>query len=154
MQLKKHDKRTALTASLGFPRLIGSDASNQLSTELISRAADGGASKPVLTLPGFPSLPHILLSTFTSTLLPIIPSIEDYECLICGDLAFKPIRLNCGHRFCGQSLPLPCVATWELTGESLRSSLLGQDAEAGSGQLPAMPERRCSACQCRSVLRI
>lgn len=102
--LKKHDKRTALTASLGFPQLIGKDSSNSISTELISRAADGGQSRPVLTLPGFPSLPHILLSTFTSTLLPVIPTIEDYECLICGDIAFKPIRLNCGHRFCVRCL--------------------------------------------------
>ncbi|KWU44571.1 hypothetical protein RHOSPDRAFT_29176 [Rhodotorula sp. JG-1b] len=102
--LKKHDKRTALTASLGFPQLIGKDSSNWISTELISRAADGGQSRPVLTLPGFPSLPHILLSTFTSTLLPVIPTIEDYECLICGDIAFKPIRLNCGHRFCVRCL--------------------------------------------------
>ncbi|GAA5863069.1 hypothetical protein JCM3774_001411 [Rhodotorula dairenensis] len=102
--LKKHDKRTALTASLGFPQLIGKDSSNSISAELISRATDGGQSRPVLTLPGFPSLPHILLSTFTSTLLPVIPTIEDYECLICGDIAFKPIRLNCGHRFCVRCL--------------------------------------------------
>lgn len=102
-QLKKHDKRTALTASLGFPKFIADgDASKLISTELI-HSGDDGKARPVLTLPGFPSLPHILLSTFTSTLLPIIPQLEDYECSICGDVAFKPIRLACGHKFCGAS---------------------------------------------------
>ena len=54
--------------------------------------ADGTLTAPtrVLILPGFPSLPHMLLATVTSTLLPIIPQLEDYECSICGDVAFKP----------------------------------------------------------------
>ncbi|GJN93259.1 hypothetical protein Rhopal_006306-T1 [Rhodotorula paludigena] len=102
--LKKHDKRTALTASARFPKFIASeDATSMISTELI-RSNDDGTQRPVLTLPGFPSLPHVLLSTFTTTLLPIIPSLEDYECSICGDVAFKPIRLNCGHKFCVRCL--------------------------------------------------
>lgn len=71
-----------------------------ISTELMLNG-DDGQPRPILTLPGFPSLPHVLLSTFTTTLLPIIPQLEDYECSICGDVAFKPIRLNCGHKFCG-----------------------------------------------------
>ena len=111
-QLKKHDKRTALTASLRFPKFIASeDSTSMLSTELILNG-DDGKPRPILTLPGFPSLPHVLLSTFTTTLLPIIPQLEDYECSICGDVAFKPIRLNCGHKFCGAShaLSSPLVA--------------------------------------------
>ncbi|KAK4704039.1 E3 ubiquitin-protein ligase BAH, partial [Phenoliferia sp. Uapishka_3] len=101
--LKKHDKRTALTASLGFPRFIAA------ASTLSSRAGmtpDGtpSTSMRVLILPGFPSLPHMLLSTFTTTLLPIIPQLEDYECSICGDVAFKPIRLDCSHKFCVRCL--------------------------------------------------
>ncbi|GAA5944047.1 uncharacterized protein JCM15063_004298 [Sporobolomyces koalae] len=99
--LKKHDKRTALTASLGFPKFIA--AATNLSSELVV-SPNGSPERRVLTLPGFPSLPHILLSTFTSTLLPIIPQLEDYECSICGDVAFKPIRLGCGHKFCVRCL--------------------------------------------------
>lgn len=99
LQLKKHDKRTALTASLGFPKFIA--AATNLSSELVV-SPNGTPEKRVLTLPGFPSLPHILLTTFTSTLLPIIPQLEDFECSICGDVAFKPIRLGCGHKFCGE----------------------------------------------------
>ncbi|GAA5938374.1 hypothetical protein JCM1841_006722 [Sporobolomyces salmonicolor] len=105
--LKKHDKRTALTASLGFPKFIA--AAPDISSELIrvaspSASSANGEQRRVLTLPGFPSLPHILLSTFTNTLLPIIPQLEDYECSICGDVAFKPIRLSCGHKFCVRCL--------------------------------------------------
>ncbi|GAA5899777.1 uncharacterized protein JCM6883_005985 [Sporobolomyces salmoneus] len=99
--LKKHDKRTALTASLGFPKFIA--AATNLSSELVV-SSNGTPERRVLALPGFPSLPHILLSTFTSTLLPIIPQLEDYECSICGDVAFKPIRLGCGHKFCVRCL--------------------------------------------------
>ncbi|CEQ40919.1 SPOSA6832_02585, partial [Sporobolomyces salmonicolor] len=106
-KLKKHDKRTALTASLGFPKFIA--AAPDISSELIrvaspSASSANGDQRRVLTLPGFPSLPHILLSTFTNTLLPIIPQLEDYECSICGDVAFKPIRLSCGHKFCVRCL--------------------------------------------------
>ncbi|GAA5953397.1 hypothetical protein JCM10213_000209, partial [Rhodosporidiobolus nylandii] len=105
--LKKHDKRTALTASYGFPRFLTSSSNGSGSTSdasdplaMISSSLHHPSNAPVLTLPGFPSLPHILLSTFTTTLLPIIPALEDYECSICGDVAFKPIRLSCGHKFC------------------------------------------------------
>lgn len=30
----------------------------------------------------------------------ILPSLDDYVCLICMSIAFKPIRLSCGHLFC------------------------------------------------------
>lgn len=46
------------------------------------------------------TLPHALLMIFTDMLLPIIPQIGDYSCLICGDLACRPILLDCVHRFC------------------------------------------------------
>ncbi|KAF9056949.1 hypothetical protein BDP27DRAFT_1344261, partial [Rhodocollybia butyracea] len=34
------------------------------------------------------------------TLLPIIPQLDDYSCVIRTNIAFKPIRLGCGHLFC------------------------------------------------------
>ncbi|KAJ7792377.1 hypothetical protein B0H14DRAFT_2931218, partial [Mycena olivaceomarginata] len=44
------------------------------------------------------SLPRILVQELGTTLLPIIPSLDDY------DIAFKPIRLSCGHLFCVRCL--------------------------------------------------
>ncbi|KAF8179969.1 hypothetical protein K438DRAFT_2172324 [Mycena galopus ATCC 62051] len=78
--LKKHVKQTALPAT---------DLSNTSSLDLL----------PVNT-----SLPRILVQELDMTLLPIIPSLEDYTCLICTSIAFKPIRLSCGHLFCVQCL--------------------------------------------------
>ncbi|RXK42310.1 hypothetical protein M231_00300 [Tremella mesenterica] len=86
--LKKHDKRTALSASHNF-------ASFALTT---------------LKAPSDPwsfyhtSLPHVLLTSLTDVLLPILPSLDDYACLICTSIAFKPIRLACGHLFCVRCL--------------------------------------------------
>ena len=46
------------------------------------------------------SLPRTLVQAMSETLLPIIPHVDDYACLICTSIAFKPIRLFCGHLFC------------------------------------------------------
>ncbi|QRW20956.1 RING finger protein [Rhizoctonia solani] len=78
--LKKHEKRTALPTATSLAVLP------------ISR--------------GTGELPQMLITTLTQTLLPVLPSLEDYSCLICTSIAFKPIRLSCGHLFCVRS---PCV---------------------------------------------
>ncbi|KAJ7248218.1 hypothetical protein B0H12DRAFT_1020206 [Mycena haematopus] len=78
--LKKHAKRTALPST---------DSSN---------------TTPLDLLPTHASLPRILVQELGTTLLPIIPSLEDYVCLICTSIAFKPIRLSCGHLFCVRCL--------------------------------------------------
>ncbi|KAJ6447872.1 hypothetical protein C8R45DRAFT_884436 [Mycena sanguinolenta] len=78
--LKKHAKRTALPLT---------DSSNTTRLDL---------------LPTHVSLPRILVQELGTTLLPIIPSLEDYTCLICTSIAFKPIRLSCGHLFCVRCL--------------------------------------------------
>lgn len=88
---QKHDKRSGLTASAEFPAFVA--AAHSIS-------APNEVSSAHLVLPGQASLPHVLVSTFTTVLLPIIPQVDDYSCLICGEVAFKPIRLECGHRFC------------------------------------------------------
>ena len=40
------------------------------------------------------SLSLVLVQALTETLLPIIPHIDDYACVICTSIAFKPIRLR------------------------------------------------------------
>ncbi|CUA72004.1 Transcriptional regulator of yeast form adherence 3 [Candida albicans SC5314] [Rhizoctonia solani] len=76
--LKKHEKRTALPSATSLSVLPISHATGEL--------------------------PQMLITTLTETLLPILPSLEDYSCLICTSIAFKPIRLSCGHLFCVRCL--------------------------------------------------
>ncbi|KAG8738871.1 hypothetical protein FRC10_006420 [Ceratobasidium sp. 414] len=77
--LKKHQKRTALPSA------------TSLSVLPISRSGAG-------------DLPQMLITTLTETLLPVLPSLDDYSCLICTSIAFKPIRLSCSHLFCVRCL--------------------------------------------------
>ncbi|KAJ7732138.1 SPX domain-containing protein [Mycena metata] len=79
--LKKHAKRTALPAP----------------------DADSPPARALLPLRDA-SLPRILVQELGTTLLPVIPSLDDYACLICTSIAFKPIRLACGHLFCVRCL--------------------------------------------------
>ncbi|KJA21745.1 hypothetical protein HYPSUDRAFT_87754 [Hypholoma sublateritium FD-334 SS-4] len=89
--LKKHTKRTALF----FPGLSpGSTPPSSAPPPLRALAA---RTHPF-------SLPRLLVQALGDTLLPIVPSVEDYACLICTALAFKPIRLRCGHLFCVRCL--------------------------------------------------
>ncbi|KAL1407748.1 hypothetical protein Q8F55_007182 [Vanrija albida] len=92
--LKKHDKRTALTASTGLSAFVRQTLSAHIT-------ADGNVTTWVFYNT---SLPHVLLASLTDTLLPILPSLDDYACLICMSIAFKPIRLTCGHLFCVRCL--------------------------------------------------
>jgi len=130
--LKKHDKRTALTASNDLRTFmaqqeaarramginpVGSggpinlpasafqpaDLSNGNATALVSSAAHPSlaallpsATTGILS----ESLPHILLSLVTTTLLPILPSVDDYSCAICTSVAWRPVKLDCSHLFC------------------------------------------------------
>ncbi|KAI9637719.1 uncharacterized protein MKK02DRAFT_43647 [Dioszegia hungarica] len=91
--LKKHDKRTALTASTGFQSFVRSTLS--------AVGTDGNITTWTFYNT---SLPHVLLASLTDTLLPILPSLDDYACLICTSIAFKPIRLSCKHLFCVRCL--------------------------------------------------
>lgn len=58
--LKKHDKRTALTASSGFPSFVRSTLSAQV---------DRNGNISTWTFYNT-SLPHVLLASLTDTLLP------------------------------------------------------------------------------------
>ncbi|BEJ15724.1 hypothetical protein CspHIS471_0503290 [Cutaneotrichosporon sp. HIS471] len=92
--LKKHDKRTALTASTGLASFVRSTLAMHVDQ-------DGNVSTWTFYNT---SLPHVLLARMTDTLLPILPSLDDFACLICMSIAFKPIRLTCGHLFCVRCL--------------------------------------------------
>ena len=122
--LKKHDKRTALTASDEFRAFI---ARQESARAIAAMAADSVAIlRPESATSALPtsgalttthpslaallpssttgilseSLPHILLSLLSTTLLPILPSIDNFKCGICYSVAWRPIRLDCFHLFC------------------------------------------------------
>ncbi|KAH0579150.1 hypothetical protein H2248_003303 [Termitomyces sp. 'cryptogamus'] len=82
--LKKHTKRTSLP----------------LFTDKLSSHSQA----VVLANKHPPTLPRTLVQAIGEILLPIIPQIDDYSCLICTSIAFKPIRLSCGHLFCVRCL--------------------------------------------------
>ncbi|PFH45026.1 hypothetical protein AMATHDRAFT_10181 [Amanita thiersii Skay4041] len=77
--LKKHTKRTAL--KLPIPVTL-------------SQISESGSLH----------LPRMLVQAIGEILLPIIPHVDDYACAICTGIAFKPIRLCCGHLFCVRCL--------------------------------------------------
>ncbi|KIK52382.1 hypothetical protein GYMLUDRAFT_49974 [Collybiopsis luxurians FD-317 M1] len=104
--LKKHAKRTALP-------LPPSQEQNYYSqeTSLAPRPVPSTSSTSLTSpFPSYPSsdtissLPRTLVQALSTTLLPIIPHIDDYSCIICTNIAFKPIRLGCGHLFCVRCL--------------------------------------------------
>ncbi|KAK3811163.1 MAG: SPX domain-containing protein, partial [Benniella sp.] len=78
--LKKHDKRTNLTASSGFPKHLQNEP---FYNDNISKS---------------------LTYTIGTQLLSIIPQPDDYSCPICMSVAWKPIRLKCQHVFCVRCL--------------------------------------------------
>lgn len=130
--LKKHDKRTALTASNDLRTFMAQQEAARRAAGIhpvgsggvinlpvsafqpaepsagVSNALISSAAHPSLAalLPSATtgilseSLPHILLSLVTTTLLPILPSVDDYSCAICISVAWRPVRLDCSHLFC------------------------------------------------------
>ncbi|THH10374.1 hypothetical protein EW146_g8389 [Bondarzewia mesenterica] len=105
--LKKHAKRTALP----LPSLTVSPdpAPSHSSSALALQARHPSLPNPIdpmtLIIPSnIASLPRTLVQAMSETLLPIIPHVDDYACLICTSIAFKPIRLFCGHLFCVRCL--------------------------------------------------
>ncbi|EMD32419.1 hypothetical protein CERSUDRAFT_118760 [Gelatoporia subvermispora B] len=95
--LKKHAKRTALPLAPALPSPFALPAGSP-------SAAVAGAIVPwSARIPGG-SLSLMLGQALGQAVLPIIPHIDDYACLICTSIAFKPIRLRCGHLFCVRCL--------------------------------------------------
>ncbi|KAG9311312.1 hypothetical protein JVU11DRAFT_8400 [Chiua virens] len=89
--LKKHTKRTTLpTPSYLLEQDTSTSAPSSHHLTLITRPPK--------------SLARLLVQAIGEVLLPIVPHIDDYSCLICTYIAFKPIRLSCGHFFCVRCL--------------------------------------------------
>ncbi|THU89964.1 hypothetical protein K435DRAFT_781386 [Dendrothele bispora CBS 962.96] len=106
--LKKHAKRTALplppsnNSSPGPLALSLSSSHTPSSSTYPPPPLDPGITIIGTSVHSF--LPRILVQAIGETLLPIIPHIDDYSCVICTSIAFKPIRLGCGHLFCVRCL--------------------------------------------------
>ncbi|KAH8555246.1 SPX domain-containing protein [Umbelopsis sp. PMI_123] len=78
--LKKHDKRSGLNASSTFPDLA---STNTLFNNKLAK---------------------MLYASVTEKLVTIVPQPDDYSCPICMNIAWRPIRLVCGHVFCVRCL--------------------------------------------------
>ncbi|KAK9352210.1 SPX domain-containing protein [Lipomyces doorenjongii] len=76
--LKKFDKQTALTAREVFPEFYFKNPSGSVSM----------------------SVAKSVCFTMAEQLLTVIPQLDDYICPVCYLIAFKPVRLDCGHVFC------------------------------------------------------
>lgn len=80
--LKKFDKQTSLGVKNKFPKLINDD-----------HIFFSGAS-----------LAQSICYVIQTSILTVIPQLDDYTCPICTSVAFKPIKLECGHLFCVRCL--------------------------------------------------
>ncbi|KAK7528112.1 SPX domain-containing protein [Phyllosticta citriasiana] len=74
--LKKFDKRTALNIKVSFP----------------------AALLPLSLLPS--STAKAICHELSTSLLPLVPSLNDYLCPVCFGISWRPIRLRCNHIFC------------------------------------------------------
>lgn len=101
------------------------------------------------------SLPHVLLASLTDTLLPILPSLDDYMCLICTSIAFKPIRLNCSHLFCVRYVD-GLLHLRERGPDHYQSALqmLGEDATGRQGTLSIVQSDDSVASRSMSVIQV
>ncbi|CAN3375293.1 hypothetical protein DIURU_002138 [Diutina rugosa] len=80
--LKKFDKQTNFGIKNTFPRLVSDD----------HVFIKGG------------SLAQSICYVIQSQILALVPQLEDYTCPVCMSIAYKPIQLDCGHRFCVRCL--------------------------------------------------
>ncbi|CAI5759758.1 unnamed protein product [Candida verbasci] len=80
--LKKFDKQTSLNIKNTFPKLVTND-----------HVFMSGSS-----------VAQSICFIIQESIIQLIPQIDDYSCPICTNIAYKPIRLNCGHLFCVRCL--------------------------------------------------
>ncbi|OBZ85683.1 Transcriptional regulator of yeast-form-adherence 3 [Choanephora cucurbitarum] len=78
--LKKHDKRSGLSATSEFPAF---------------------AKSSVVFMN---SILASILNIIQTKLVTIVPQPDDYDCPVCLSIAWRPIRLECGHVFCVRCL--------------------------------------------------
>ncbi|KAH9812218.1 hypothetical protein DFH28DRAFT_931066 [Melampsora americana] len=41
-----------------------------------------------------------VIKVLSERLVEVVPILENYECPICREIAYKPVKMNFGHRFC------------------------------------------------------
>jgi len=102
--LKKFDKRTALGACETFPVFV---APTGPLTSHLSRA---------------------ICHTLCTSLLNVIPQLDDYLCPICSSISVKPVRLSCNHIFCVRCLVKLQRANKDSCPMCRRNCVLGADA--------------------------
>ncbi|KAF1988173.1 RING-14 protein-like protein [Aulographum hederae CBS 113979] len=73
--LKKFDKRTSLSVQPNFPPTLSSTLLSQSTSKAIC-------------------------ASLSTSLISLIPQIDDYLCPVCFSLAWRPVRLRCQHVFC------------------------------------------------------
>jgi E3 ubiquitin-protein ligase BAH len=69
------DKRTALGAKRAFP--------THLPASLLSQ-----------------DLSKVFSAEVSNQIISVVPQLDDYLCPICFAIAYRPVRLRCGHLFC------------------------------------------------------
>lgn len=80
--LKKFDKQTSLGVKYKFPKLISNDH---------------------VFITGS-SIAQSICYIIQTSILTLVPQLDDYSCPICTSIAFKPIKLRCSHMFCVRCL--------------------------------------------------
>ncbi|KAJ9663383.1 hypothetical protein H2198_000900 [Neophaeococcomyces mojaviensis] len=86
--LKKFDKQTSLNSN----NTISSDP-----TQLLSTLSPHQNNNKLLSTA---TLARATASTISTSLLTLIPQLDDYLCPICMSITYRPIRLRCNHVFC------------------------------------------------------
>ncbi|KAK9464177.1 SPX domain-containing protein [Lipomyces oligophaga] len=86
--LKKFDKQTSLSAREVFPEFFTNSALS---------AADSATNN---AWKHGQSIARAVCYTMADQLLSMIPQLDDYICPVCYLIAYRPIRLDCGHVFC------------------------------------------------------
>ena len=112
-RLKRKESRRALEHFVGINaqllnnlkfKELNMTAMTKILKKLVKRTALGTravrsnliAAEPFSTQ----SLAKELCSQITQDLVNIVPQLDDKLCPVCMDLAWKPLRLRCGHRLC------------------------------------------------------
>ncbi|KAL4245950.1 hypothetical protein ABKN59_009543 [Abortiporus biennis] len=102
--LKKHAKRTALPFVVSIPSPFIIDLKSSSPSLLSPTLLTSSLATSLIPTGSSTTLASSLVQAIGQNLLPIIPHIDDYSCVICMNIAFKPIRLRCGHLFCVRCL--------------------------------------------------
>ena len=108
--IKKFDKQTALHARSHIP--------------------DSITQGPALSK----DLARATCFTIAHELLELLPQINDYSCPVCFGIAYKPVRLKCGHLFCIRCLIV--MQTEKKHACPLCRAEVVQDADEGNIDLP------------------